>query len=207
MRKVFLMLLLATLNSSAMAEWVNAGTGTDGTNVYANPSTIRKKGNKVKLWAMFDYKTPNTANTYPPSTYQSAKLQYEFDCEEEQYTTNAFYDYSENMGGGKVVFSSEMVVKMSVGVIHWVPVMPDTLDNVLLNYACKKKYRDAINAQAKQEIKKLHGTFSLEEFEAKYSSDKMIPEEAQAAPASGTTPNTKSLADEWDAIEVKQSNK
>jgi len=47
MYKVILMMLLAVVSSSAMAEWVEVDTSDDST-YYANPNTIRKSGNKVK---------------------------------------------------------------------------------------------------------------------------------------------------------------
>jgi len=40
-----------------MAEWVEVSEG-DSVTVYADPSTIRKKGNTVKMWSLFDYHTP-----------------------------------------------------------------------------------------------------------------------------------------------------
>ena len=52
--KVVLMLLLAVVSSSAMAEWVVVVTTMQYT-YHADPDTIRKKGNIVKMWVMNDF--------------------------------------------------------------------------------------------------------------------------------------------------------
>jgi hypothetical protein len=48
MRKLILILLLAVLSSSAMAEWIKVGAN-DNSTIYADPATIRKEGNMVKM--------------------------------------------------------------------------------------------------------------------------------------------------------------
>jgi hypothetical protein len=51
MRKAILMMLLAIVSSSAAAAWVPFGGGEIATpTIYADPSTILKSGNEVKIW-------------------------------------------------------------------------------------------------------------------------------------------------------------
>ena len=85
MHKVVLMMLLAVVSSSAMAEWIKIGSTSmaDQTvTYYADPATIRKSGNMVKMWNLSDFKSAKDAGN--GNIYMSTKAQYEFDCKEEQ---------------------------------------------------------------------------------------------------------------------------
>ena len=55
MKKLLLTLILAVMSSSAMAEWI-AIHQDEEISTYANPATMRKSGNKVKMWVLFDQK-------------------------------------------------------------------------------------------------------------------------------------------------------
>lgn len=101
MHKATLMMLLAVMSSSAVAEWVPVvGNETVGATAYADPATIRKTGNKVKMWDLLDYKT---AQGDAGMQYMSMKAQTEYDCKEEQSRPLYLSFHSENMGKGKVV--------------------------------------------------------------------------------------------------------
>jgi hypothetical protein len=54
--KKLLLILMLVVSSSAMAEWVWVGKS-EGFTTYVDPTTVRKSGNKVKLWRLTDYKT------------------------------------------------------------------------------------------------------------------------------------------------------
>lgn len=123
MRRAILMMLLAVMSSSAMAEWVKVGGG-DGDFVYADPTTIRKNGDNVKMWSLSDYKTPQGRKSY-----MSSKTQDEYDCKEEQSRDLAFSMFSGNMGEGETVFTGP-------GALRWVPVAPGSVAKVLWNFAC-----------------------------------------------------------------------
>jgi hypothetical protein len=57
MKKLMQTLMLIVLSSSAMAKWVEVSSSDDlGITVYADPSSIRKADNKLKMWFMSDYK-------------------------------------------------------------------------------------------------------------------------------------------------------
>jgi len=79
MHKAILIMLLAVVSSSAMAEWVSLGESGDKTLTnYADPATIRKSGNRVKMWSLYDFKTVQVR-------FRSVRLQIEYDCKEEEY--------------------------------------------------------------------------------------------------------------------------
>jgi hypothetical protein len=128
MRKVILMMLLAVVSSNAVAEWV-AVTHNKTVFVYADPATIRKAGNMVKMWELIDFKTVQLPDKNKP--YMSIKYQLEFDCNKEQSRILTYYAYSGNMGGGEMAGFSSNPDK-------WEPVVPDAASEFLWQTACGK---------------------------------------------------------------------
>ena len=130
MRNVILMLLLAVVSTSAMAQWVKAG-GNDETTAYADPNTYRGLGDKVNLCIMFDNNKPRfLMNGNKP--YLSTKIQNEFDCKKEQSRKLVIDIYSENMGSGNVIVSDSEIEE-------WSPVAPNSVMNQVFKYACGKR--------------------------------------------------------------------
>lgn len=108
-----------------MAEW----TIVDGNNdsiIYADFVTIRKLSNVVKMWAMVGHKTVQRS---AGANYLSSKVQYEFDCNEDQMREIYSSLFDGNMGSGKVVYSYSDPDK-------WKPVMPDTVGQSLWKKVC-----------------------------------------------------------------------
>lgn len=125
MRKAIFMMLLAVVNSSAMAEWVKIGADENAT-AYADFSTINRIGNRVKMWNMYDH---NTTKEFSGKKYISVKEQTEFDCKEKQLRTTYISFYSGNMGGGKSIYYSSKPNE-------WSPVPSETGIEVIWKFAC-----------------------------------------------------------------------
>ena len=53
-----LILLMALSSEPAYAEWVLVSSPDPGMTVYADLDTIRRKEDMVKMWILFDFKTP-----------------------------------------------------------------------------------------------------------------------------------------------------
>ena len=103
MKKLLLTLMLAIVSSSAMAEWVEIGTSDNyETIIYADPTTIRKSGNKVNMWVLHDF---NSVEENTGVKFLSQKTQVGYDCMEEQEKIFYYSWHSENMGRGDVVYS------------------------------------------------------------------------------------------------------
>lgn len=128
MRKAALMVLLAVASSNAMAEWIEVGSN-EITTVYVDSSTIQREGNLAKMWHLIDFKR---ATKDMGDAYKSTKDQNEYDCKEGKSRRRAFTQHSENMGGGKVVYSDSFTTK-------WKPVPPDSGTEILWKFACVKK--------------------------------------------------------------------
>ena len=81
MHKAILMILLVSVSSSAIAEWVEIAVSAKEAEeeatmtAYADPDTIRKTGDRVKLWILADYKNIN--EEYGGA---SARQKDEYDC-------------------------------------------------------------------------------------------------------------------------------
>ena len=125
-----LITLLVSSSAPAYAEWVALGTTDDGMTTYADPDTISRKGDLVKMWALYDFKTIHTVEG---KSYLSYKVQREYVCAEERIRYLAFTFFSGNMGIGKVVPTTSDEQQKSE------PVQPDSISFTLFKAACAKQ--------------------------------------------------------------------
>ena len=120
--------LLSTASFGAMAEWTEVGEGTE-MKAYADINTIRRSGHMVKMWSLFDLKSPNPSLN---GTYSSARIRYEYDCSDERTRRLDYIAHSERMTGGFVVASDSTPGK-------WSSVSPGSFDETYFKIACGKK--------------------------------------------------------------------
>jgi surface-adhesin protein E len=124
-----LITLLVLSSGPAGAEWVAIGSTDDGMTAYADPDTIRRKGEMVKMWSLFDFQIMQYVEGIPSL---SKKGHSEYDCAEERLRLLALEEYSGNLGKGKVVYSDAIEQP-------WKPVVPRSVDQALWKLACDKK--------------------------------------------------------------------
>ena len=106
MKKILMTLLLLVSTNVLAVDWVKAGGVTeDGsfTN-YVDPQSIRRNGNKVKLWSLNDFKSGKVLSNN--KTYLSTVARQEFDCFEDTVRIIDAYFYSGKMGKGDIVLSN-----------------------------------------------------------------------------------------------------
>ncbi len=126
--------MLAIVSGSVMAEWVLYGFSNGSKKgiiitVYADPATLIKSGNTVKMWSIFDY---NKAQKDPNSpSFMSVKRQEEYDCKEEKKRLLYADFHSENMGKGDIVFNEDATSK-------WTRLVPKSISQSLGEVACGK---------------------------------------------------------------------
>ncbi len=124
MKKLLLTLVLVVMSSSAMAEWVEAGSynGYDPIEItaYADPASIRKVGDIVTMRIMIEYKPVEIVEVvdgkqqkFVGGIDESEELQAVFDCKEAQSQS-----ISSGWGGA--------------------PISPDSIDEGLWKLACGK---------------------------------------------------------------------
>lgn len=126
MKKIILALLAVLMSSSAAAEWTRIG-GDDGADIYVDLETFRRNGEKVKLWYLQNFKTPNGITEI---TRLSDKSQWELDCKEDQIKLLAYIEYAGRNGTGIVVLSAYKVANT------WQPSIPNTIGELLFNAGC-----------------------------------------------------------------------
>jgi hypothetical protein len=97
--------------------------------VYADPDSIRRKGELVKMWSLYDFKTEQYVRGV---LLLSSKGQVEYDCAQERLRGLAVAEYSGNMGTGTVLYTDSSEGK-------WIPVAPHGVLQALWTIACSKK--------------------------------------------------------------------
>ena len=124
MKKLAIFLLL--VSSASWAGWKSVGEDNAAAS-YADPATIVRSGNTVKLWSLLDYKT---FQRMVEVGYFSQKALVEYDCAEGKTRTLSLSLHAEHMGEGKVIYED-------TSPHEWEPVFRETSTAVLWNIACK----------------------------------------------------------------------
>lgn len=121
------LLLLSTV--PAYAGWVlTSGDDEAGLTVYVDPDTLVRKGNLVKMWQLYDYKT---VQAVAGDSLLSIKRQNEYDCTVERTRMLGYTWFSSNMGKGRVVY-------ITADEQQWEPIVPRSIDRTLWKVACSK---------------------------------------------------------------------
>jgi len=128
MHKAILMILLAGVCTSAVAEWVEVAESEAGTFIaYVESATIQKTDNIVHMRVLIDYKTAQTDASKP---YMSKLGIRKYDCKEKQNQADIKTLYSNNMGRGKHVGI--------IGSRPWLPVTQGNTTELLWKFACRE---------------------------------------------------------------------
>lgn len=88
-----------------------------GMTLYVDPDTIRRKGDRVTMWSLYDYKT---VQTMEGDSFLSRKVEGEYDCTEEIRRMIGVTVFSGNMGSGKVVYMMNSSIDSTSK--RWAPV-------------------------------------------------------------------------------------
>jgi hypothetical protein len=128
MRIAILAMLLAAVSSNAAAAWV-AVSDTNKFITFADPATISKAGNMVKMWDLLDYKAMREVEGI---RYASQKSQSEYNCQKQLTRPLVLFLHAGMMGSGEQIFNSTTPDK-------WQRVAPGSVNEALLKYACGKQ--------------------------------------------------------------------
>jgi hypothetical protein len=128
---LFLMTFMMLSSGPVYADWEEIAVTEDGLTTYADPATIRRKGDLVKMWVLSDYNLAQRAEG-PSFIYLSSRSQQQFDCVEERSRWLAAAYFSGNMEKSEIVFRKD-----SEG--RWKPVHPRSAAQALWAFACDKK--------------------------------------------------------------------
>lgn len=95
-------ILSGVMIGHANADWDRVYSS-DKVVTYADTSSIRRKGDIVRLWSLFDFKAENTYND--GSLYASIMRETEFNCKDGLQRMVAFSVHSGKMGKGMMIDS------------------------------------------------------------------------------------------------------
>jgi hypothetical protein len=126
MKKRVVAVLLVCAAGSASAGWVRV-RGDGVVNVLADPATIVRSGDMVKMWSVINYMQARA--TPDGKTYTSSRQQLEYDCVEHQSRSLFFSRHTEYTGWGDVVYKNELPGR-------WNPVPEGSVGAALMKFAC-----------------------------------------------------------------------
>lgn len=111
-----------------MAEWteISESDNKGGYTAYADLTSIRKAGNRVKMWTLFDYKTEQKVSGV---IFLSKTIRRDYDCKGEHTRILAFKLFSWNMEQGKRMRSYNQPQQ-------WKEIQPENKEEIGWNIAC-----------------------------------------------------------------------
>lgn len=124
--------LVATTSPASASRWAEVATG-DNLTVYADTQSIRRSGQKVRVWLRWVYQSPVLVKgSYPQRHYQSQKTLEVYHCENRSAASLQMIRYAEP-DGGEVV---ESLNGPDAPEQHS-EVTPESVGEGILEYACK----------------------------------------------------------------------
>ena len=122
-----LILLLTTISSHAVAEWINISANSSVSTIYVDPATIQKSDDRTKMWILFDYRK---AIIESGDKIMSIKKREEYDCNKSQARLLYISKHSGRFTEGKAVYVNDIPYN------EWIPVIPSSISGDLWRYAC-----------------------------------------------------------------------
>ncbi len=120
--------MVAALSCNAAAEWVVVNDN-DEYIAYADPDTISREGDRVRMSDLIDLKAPRPSPYGNPHASSTASS--EFDCRNSRMRRLAFSLHSGQMGSGELV---ETLAESD----GWLSAAPGTLLGMLWQFACRQ---------------------------------------------------------------------
>lgn len=119
---------MAGTSMSVLGEWFRV-SGNDKVTAYADTTSVRQKGNIVRVTSLFDFKVENLVEDGTP--YLSVVRETEFNCKDRVQHMVGYTIYSGNMAKGRVLDKGSDPQ-------DWKPVSPSGIANSMRNFACSR---------------------------------------------------------------------
>jgi hypothetical protein len=100
MKKLCIVLTLGFVSTSAMADLLQLSSNEKEV-AYAEKDTIKKSGDIVSMWSLYDLKNTQYIARKP---YHSIKYQMEYQCKKQQVRIRGWKYYSSKMGEGDLIY-------------------------------------------------------------------------------------------------------
>ena len=127
MRKIFFFLFMA-FSSSLWAEWIfidRALSSKDS--FFIDPTTIRKEGNRRKVWELTNY-------SQMKNEAMSMRSRNEYDCKEEQYRFIQISYFPKEFATGPILSTDNLQINGPGG--EWRQIAPGSVDEALIKFVC-----------------------------------------------------------------------
>lgn len=137
MKRIILFFMFAIFSSSVAAEWTQLTSDTvrtegvdvgRGVKTFIDKKHIVKNGDRATMWTLIDYESPVLVRG--KKQFSSKSLD-EYDCQNMEYRTLAFYWHSRQKGEGEVVYSEQHPGNMQ-------PIIPNSAVERAWKIACGK---------------------------------------------------------------------
>jgi len=128
MARQLLIIFLILSSEPVYAEWVSVSANNPGETMYVDPGTIRRTGDMVTMWALYDF---GTIQSVWSISFMSRESQREYDCIGKRTRRITLTYFSGAMGSGTVVYSDADEQK-------WKPIQPQSVAQLLWKIACSK---------------------------------------------------------------------
>ena len=128
----YLLALLMLFASPAWAGWEFVVETVSGTQIFIDFQTVRREGNRVKVWELANY--PKPLNTPSGLEIFSLRTRYEFDCKEETSRMLAITAFPEQYARGKELGHEGESNK-------WEHIAPRSTHSEVLKKVCKPPIR------------------------------------------------------------------
>ena len=119
---------LAFVSWNAVAGWVEV-SDTDRFITFADPASITKSGDTVKMWDLLDYRQVRDVEGF---RYMSQKSESEYNCKKARTRPLVMFLHVGMMGSGDTVFTSNTPDP-------WQRVEPGSVNEALMKYACSAR--------------------------------------------------------------------
>jgi len=133
------------INYNTRAEWTKVIEVEDNFSGYADLSSVYESENKVRIWFLGDFITPQETVFLMPQgsneflynldkTYLSEKTLSEFDCKSKTMRELANLTFSNNMGEGKLIAAN-----FDNNLASWGTINSDSIGKILWELVCRRK--------------------------------------------------------------------
>jgi hypothetical protein len=121
-------ILLLVVCCAVKAEWIELAESEDAY-FYVDPATILKHGDTVEVWSLRNFFVRNVKGVASMRGYE------QHDCKNKKWRVLTISSHSSRFAMGEMIFDASYEDQPN----PWRRIPPDTIDEVIHKYVCKKK--------------------------------------------------------------------
>ncbi len=106
--KLFGILMALLAVQASAAGWEKVVEAPSGTSYYVQTPLIKKDGQYVTAWVLYDYKKPPPIFAVDGKPYLSTKTRIVYNCDNETWQPTSIANFTGHMGAGSVTVSRDL---------------------------------------------------------------------------------------------------